>query len=445
MKSFRLAISSTILGSWFVLALLSPAVAETSSGVLPETVPATSNWEQRVLGGGHRPAAGPQYTMASQRRGRQRLPRRQGYYFSAPVQTVSAEVESGVMVRQDGATVGNIEIIPPGRPIGPSPMENGISGYEVQGAPGQGPGPGWQGCATCGGAGCDDCYDTGCGGNCGGNCGVGYGPCGLPWLGWGGHPGWLRNFSIFAGVHGFKGPLDLGLNGNFGIHEGINFGGPLGGPCGIGYQVGFQAVHSNFSGPGGGLGSGRDQTFFTAGIFRRALCGGLQWGVALDLLHDSYYETANLKQIRAEVALVRAGCREIGFWGAFGAADDAFILNQQTTIALEPTDLFAFFYRRHFSGGGQGRFWAGTTGNGDGLLGADCTIPLGTSWALENNFSYLIPKEEARAGGQQEESWSVMIQLVWYPGRPARCVLENPYHPLMSVADNSVFMVDVRP
>jgi len=441
MTSFRLPISGTILGSWVVLALLSPAVAETgSSGI----VPVTSNWEQRVLGRGHPPATGPQYTMASQRVGRRWAPRRQGYYLSGPIRTVSAEVESGAVVPHDAAAMGNVEVIPPGQRIDPMSLEDAADGYEVPANFGEGPGMGWQGCATCGGMGCDQCYET-CPGECSGYCGVGCGPCGLPWLGWGGHGGWLRNFSIFAGVHGFKGPFDLGQNGNFGLHEGVNFGSPLGGPCGVGYQVGFQAVHSNFSGAGTGPGSDRNQIFFTTGIFRRALCGGLQWGVAFDLLHDSYYASAEMKQIRAELALVRAGCREIGFWGAFGVGDDNFTLHEQMTLALEPTDLYAFFYRRYFSGGGQGRVWTGLTGEGDAIFGADCTVPLGTSWALQTNFNYLIPEEGSAAGGQQEESWGVMIQLVWYPGRPARCVFQNPYHPLFNVADNSVFMLDRRP
>jgi len=78
------------------------------------------------------------------------------------------------------------------------------------------------------------------------------------------------------------------------------------------------------------------------------------------------------------------------------------------------------------------------------VFGLDGTVPLGTSWALDNNFTYLIPKQGRGTDGQREESWSVSIHLVWYPGREARNVFNDPHHPLFYVADNSWFLVDRR-
>lgn len=260
---------------------------------------------------------------------------------------------------------------------------------------------------------------------------------------------WLCGFEVFAGVHGFKGPADRGRNGNFGFHEGINFGAPLGDPWGMGYQAGFQAVHSNFSGDqtlGLLSNSDRDQFFFTGGIFHRKPAGGVQWGVVYDYLHDSYHGTADLSQIRAEMALVWPCRREFGFWGAFSMADGRFGAFSQERQAeqlwdVEPLDVYALFYRRYFSAGGRGRVWTGVTGEGDALLGADLTVPLGTNWALENNFTYLIPKEGHGQEAQTEETWSVSIQLVWYPGRSAVAAVADPFHPLISVADNSQFLL----
>lgn len=280
------------------------------------------------------------------------------------------------------------------------------------------------------------------------------GPCGEPHYGaalWFSRINWrhrLRNFSLFAGVHGFKGPVDQGHNGNFGFHEGINYGAPLGDPWGMGYQLGIRGVHSNFSGDNVGEArcDDRDQVFFTGGLFHRAVCGGLQWGIAFDLLRDSYYEKSDLNQIRVEVSMVGTGCREIGFWGAFGTKNDEIDAcdDEQLVTTFKQTDLYAFFYRRHFSGGGEGRFWVGFTGQRDTLFGGDIRVPLGSSWALQNSFNYLIPEEDRGAEGLGEESWSVSLQLVWYPGRSARCVRDNPSHPLFGVADNSVFMVDFQ-
>ena len=258
---------------------------------------------------------------------------------------------------------------------------------------------------------------------------------------------WTRDLSFFAGVHGFKGPFDQGRNGNFGFHEGLNFGAPLG-LFDWGWQVGAQAVHSNLSGdrtfeP---RSSDRNQYFFTTGLFRRARDWGCQWGVTYDWLHDAYYAKADLKQIRSDSSLLLpGGLREIGYFGAYGMGGTNFVLVSRELkylVFMEPTDIFAFYYRRYFSGGGDGRIWAGWSGRGDGLLGGEIRVPMGTSWALENRANYLIPKQGRGADGAIQESWGVTLQLVWYPGHPARCERYHPYRPMLNVADNTLFMTD---
>ncbi len=305
--------------------------------------------------------------------------------------------------------------------------------------------PGMDGCAGCqGGWGeCDVTYEHY--GACD-SCGQGSHDCDAYAIGplwWVGHPryrGLLRDLSVFAGVHGFKGPLDEGRNGNFGFHEGVNFGSPLGGPWGLGYQIGMNVVHSNFTGRGVeneiNPGQDRNQVFLTAGIFSRQ-CIGLNSGVAFDYLSDSYYTNANLKQIRTETSWRFPTGGELGYWGAYGLDNDRLYDGR-----LDPTDLFAFYYRRHFQRGGDGRLWAGFSGHGDGLFGADIRVPIGHGLALENSINYLIPKSPRSDEGQERESWAVNIQLVWYLGQPAACALKSPYRPLFSVADNGTFMAD---
>ncbi len=289
-------------------------------------------------------------------------------------------------------------------------------------------------CASCGepdGA-CGSCAP------CGETCDYGYelfdGRCGR----------WLRDLSVFAGGDAFKGPLDHGRNGNFGLHEGLNFSGPLGDPWGCGYQIGANFVQSNFSGTTAVTiddhnirAADRHQYFLTAGIFRRAICGGLQGGVAFDYLRDDYYDNSDLKQIRSETALVLDDVYEIGYYGAYGVGTDRVIDGR-----LDPTDMFVAFVRRNFENGGDGRIWGGATGNGDGLLGADLWVPLGRGFALENRINYLIPKEGRGETAQSQESWGLVIQLVWYPGQTATCQHKNPFRALFDVADNSLFMVD---
>lgn len=251
----------------------------------------------------------------------------------------------------------------------------------------------------------------------------------------------FRHVAFFAGVQGFKGPMDLGRNGNFGFHEGVNWSGPLGDPWHSGYQMGIRGVHTNFLGNqvaqvGGNPvfdDNSRDQIFVTAGVFRRALEGGLQGGAVFDYLHDNYYDQADLKQVRSEASIV-AGPHELGFFGSFDVGG-RIPFGRVNVTPIQANDIYSLFYRRYFSGGGQGRIWAGASGYGEFLIGAEATVPLGSSWALENSFVYLIPDE------QQDESWSVAFSLVWYPGRASRCVYSNPYMALFNVADNGTFLL----
>jgi hypothetical protein len=182
----------------------------------------------------------------------------------------------------------------------------------------------------------------------------------------------------------------------------------------------------------------------TGGLFHRAVGSGWQSGVAFDYLHDNYYPLADLKVIRSETSYVLNQWHEIGYWGAYAVGGGPIDITARLTTFLEPNDLFHVFYRRHFTGGGQGRIWLGVSGRSDLLFGADCTVPLGTDWALENNFGYLLPQQGLGAAGQDREVWAVSIQLVWYPGRASRSIFDDPWQPVLNVADNSVFMVNRR-
>ena len=109
---------------------------------------------------------------------------------------------------------------------------------------------------------------------------------------------------------------------------------------------------------------------------------------------------------------------------------------------MEPTDVFAFYYRRYFDGGGDGRIWLGLSGRGDGILGGEIRVPMGKNWELENRFNYLIPKQGSGTAAEIQESWGVTIDLVFYLGHPARCERYHPYRPMLNVADNTLFMTD---
>lgn len=461
MSVLKQIVTGGLIGGWTLLALCENVVAQQDTKqAASEVSSARGDWQQRVLRRGR--ANHPEAQLAT--RPRHQVPGRTARHQTpariaqTPVSTAAKEIDLLGGQTQPAS-------LPPDTAYDPIGLDDsGVGEPVMAGPPLSAPLPGCSDCVDCGsGCGGNECYDecVGCGGDCGGcgacyddgcGCGGGYGAGSY----WGAPPTWwMRDLSLFAGVHGFKGPPDQGRNGNFGLQEGVNFGTALSGHLAVGFQVGMAAVQSNFSGDQVDQPSAtdnqpevrrgdRNQIFFTTGLFRRAVCGGLQWGVAFDLLCDAYYDRTDLSQLRTEIGYVLpGGRREFGYFGACGTGSGDFSLLDGSRLILDPTDMFALYYRRYFDEGGEGRFWAGFSGRGDAMLGADVRVPIGRSWALENQVNYLIPKQARGAEGQPQESWGLTIQLVWYPGRPARCVDRSPFRPLFTVADNTTFMSDV--
>lgn len=285
--------------------------------------------------------------------------------------------------------------------------------------------------------GCDSCSSCGDGGSCS-SCG----PCG----GWSWHRDAFRDLSIFGGTHGFKGPVDLGRNGNFGFHYGLNYGAPIWLAERIGYQVGGQIVHSNLSGSDvlEPTDSSRTQYFITAGLFRRAFeSSPFQWGIAYDWLSDNYYVNMQFAKLRGEVSFVGSSGDEIGAWMSVDVMDDTKYIangNNVTEFSWQSADLFAFFWRRHYCEGGALRLWGGFTDKGDGLLGGDFRAPMSDYFAIEGNSNYLAPTNGGFHNGALRESWALSLNLVLYVGGGARLSSCTPWMPLFNVADNSIFM-----
>jgi len=285
---------------------------------------------------------------------------------------------------------------------------------------------------------CGDCAVTDCGG-----CGTCTGcliPCPIFAF---------DNLELFAGTQAFTGPLNLGETASFGFHYGLNWAAPV--PCmpnqPLGVQIGYRGVSSNYSGASFSEDS-RDQSFITAGVFRR-VDWGLQGGAVVDILSDKwYYDDLSLTQVRGELSWVFPQCHELGAFFTAGTktsvlASTTWINGQQTTLIeeYEPTDLVGFFYRRRFEavGGGYGRAFGGFTGEGGGLIGADFNLPLTASWALKTNVTYLIPKDGNNRVAYLDEAWNVGLTLVWYPGR-RKAVGNDYFRPLLDVADNGTFI-----
>jgi hypothetical protein len=252
----------------------------------------------------------------------------------------------------------------------------------------------------------------------------------------------IREWSVFAGAQGFKGPIDLGMNGNFGFHEGFNAAGPLipFPRFGLGYQVGGNFTQSDLSGNVFGTNT-REQHFMTAGLFHRAYRHrGLQWGVVYDWLTENYYTKATLSQIRAEISWLNGCGHEVGFLMTQGIKEDT--IDQLPQFILRPADQYNLFYRYTTQSGGQGRIWGGFTGQSLAIFGADFRVPVSNRIDFNGGFNYIIPNDGQNALGQQDESFGLSMSIVWYFGRRKEGVHNTPFRPLFNVADNNSFMLD---
>lgn len=293
--------------------------------------------------------------------------------------------------------------------------------------------------SNCGPGGCGPggCGPSGCGSSCGDACGHDYGHRLHYCAG-----ALFENLEVSLGVAGFKGPLDFGRNGNFGFQYGVNLGLPLLPDWGIGWQIGARGVSTNYEGQqtlGPFMDEKRDQLFSTIGIFHHATdCNPWNWGIAYDQLHDDYWDEYDFAQIRAELGFVTHHCNEFGFMLATSTKTSEG--TYQTLIvdqAFETKDQYAFYFRRYLCNGGEVRGWAGFTGDGDGILGGDFSIPISDRFAFETNFNYLIPDDDVSdIQAQQEEAWAIGFNFVWHTRPGAYAHRKNPYHAFFSVADN---------
>ncbi|MDA7950739.1 MAG: hypothetical protein MPJ24_04550 [Pirellulaceae bacterium] len=248
----------------------------------------------------------------------------------------------------------------------------------------------------------------------------------------------LDDAQIFGGVNGFKGPANRGQDGSFGFYEGINLGAPLPGfeSSGIGTQLGARITQNNLSGAAFSTNE-RKQLFLTAGLFRR-VDWGLQGGLVWDYLSDDWYYNIDVSQVRGEISWVYPCERDLGFMFSAATQDDT-----STTFGTEtwtPVDTYAFFYRREFEEGALGRLFAGWSGQKDGIVGADATVPMSEALSLNADFTYLIPRESTGNNGYQEETWNIAFGITWYPGcNKSRSRSYN--RPLFGVANNGSLLL----
>ena len=276
---------------------------------------------------------------------------------------------------------------------------------------------------------------------------------GRPYYGW----KWYRDFTASVGVTAFENEVDLGIKGNFGTNEYLNFGMPLWNAFGLGWQIGARGTQTGFGSQqvsGGGaapaLIEARNQQFVTTGLYTRAFEGrGLQGGAAFDYLNNTgFVGTADIKQMRGEISYVW-GYHELGFWGAFNAGKGLgfFDNNTQNTFENNTVHTYNAFYRVQFGDANEWKVWGGASHEGQGYVGSILRAPMTRSLALEGTFAYLMPGESKQVGPIRgittnftPMAWNLGINLVYYPRGRSRRSLASPYRPLFDVADNGTMI-----
>jgi hypothetical protein len=277
---------------------------------------------------------------------------------------------------------------------------------------------------------------------------------GRPYYGW----KWYRDFTASVGVTAFENEADLGLVGNFGTNEYLNFGMPLWNAFGIGWQVGVRGTQTGFGtrsvGPVGGqqtLIDSRNQQFVTTGFYTRAFEGhGLQGGAVFDYLNNTgFIGTADIKQMRGEISYVW-GYHEFGFWGAANAGKGLGFINNTTGRTFENNTVHTYnaFYRMQFGDANEWKVWGGASHEGQGYIGSILRAPMTKSLALEGVFAYLMPGDSKTVTDRTNTvsttftpmAWNLGINLVYYPRGRSRRSLASPYRPLFDVADNGTMI-----
>ena len=277
---------------------------------------------------------------------------------------------------------------------------------------------------------------------------------GKPYYGW----RWYRDLNASIGTAGFQSAPDLGLIGNFGFSESLNWAMPLWNAFGIGWQLGVRGVQTNFNSTsivanGQTLlnNTPRNQVFVTTGVFTRAFEGrGLQGGIAWDYLSDNWYDDVEMAQVRGEVSYV-FGSWEAGFWGTGNVRDSDGIFSRRNrkAITADSVDIYAAFYRLYFGDANELKIWGGGTGSQEGILGTYLRAPMNRSLALEGAFTYLMPGPSQTVSLHNspdtyatytDAAWNVSVNLVFYPACRSRRGLASPYRPLFEVADNGTLI-----
>ena len=276
--------------------------------------------------------------------------------------------------------------------------------------------------------------------------------------------GLFDNMYWFLACDGWMGPIDDDDSNNFGLRLGFNMGLPVSVCHGVGAQFGMSYGAYNFHGRDAGQEASaiEDQIFLTLGIFRRAdLCGtgGCLDRMSVGLVYDHMvtdntgeeaWEIGRLGQFRWLVGYAISAVDEVGLMGSFRAWDDSVdgSSNQQDDIrALNQGSLY---WKHKWCWSAETTGYLGLADDpGEFVFGARGEMPVSNCVSLFGVAQYILPSTQ---GGSEHENfaqeyWNVSVGLAYYPGGNAvnKSVAGRRWMPLLPVADNGTFAIDVNP
>lgn len=264
-------------------------------------------------------------------------------------------------------------------------------------------------------------------------------------------PSWLENVSFFGGLDGSKQPQDLGVNANMGGRFSFNWGTPLLEEWGLGMQAGFAysfadaavQVLPRLEGT-----DERNQYFVTLGLFERTDFG-LNISGGYDILWEDYYDRFQFGQWRGRAGYELTSNDEVGAWFTIAdRGDSGSVLG--IPLHLRPISQVNAFWRHTWSTGGWTTFWIGAArkhgrfvlGLPDDppvqnafVYGADLHLPLNNWLALFGEANFITPPDSGTV--------DAYLGIVLYPGGGAFTAQRRKFNPLMPVASNPTFAVDL--
>ncbi len=258
---------------------------------------------------------------------------------------------------------------------------------------------------------------------------------------------------LFIGLDGSKQPQDLGINANMGARFSGNFGVPIARKSGLGAQFGVgvnlsdAAVHvlDQIEGT-----SSRQQTYLTFGVFQRLTDRKINWGIAYDVLFEHYYDSFTLGQFRGQAGYKVTPHDEFGAWVAVRTHGDDGVMGT-TSVRLDPITQGNGYYERTWSSFARTRLWAGVASGHDNVVwvfpantrsspvfvyGADLHMPLNDRFAVTGAANFLTPTATGTV--------DAYLGIVFYPGHIAMHHAAEDFSPLLTVANNPTFSVNLK-